>query len=229
MGSVPAPIWGLTPMGVIVGRCDPCRVIRVLTVDDHAIVRSGIVSLLSSEDGILPVAAVSGCGAAIVAFEQLQPDVVIADFRLTDGDGLSLCRRLERDDWPSRVLIFSGFAEADLAVAAMVAGAAGVLGKGTAGELLLAAIRAVAGGGMPAPAVPAELLKHAAERLDPADHPIFGMRLEGMAASEIGDVLHVDRPTVEARIDRVVDVLKPRVDPPTLNAAPAGRTVGRWL
>src|SRR3954451_17238026 len=123
MGSVPVPFWGLTPMGKVVCRWDRCLVIRVLTVDDHAVVRSGIVALLSSEGGILPVAAVSGCDAALVAFEQLQPDVVIADFRLTDGDALSLCRRLEREDWPSRVLIFSGFAEADLAVAAMVAGA----------------------------------------------------------------------------------------------------------
>jgi DNA-binding NarL/FixJ family response regulator len=205
-------------------------VIRVLTVDDHAVVRSGIVSLLSSEDGILPVAAVSGCDAALAEFDQLHPDVVIADFRLTDGDGLSLCRRLERDDWPSRVLIFSGFAEADLAVAAAVAGAAGVLGKGTAGELLLASVRAVAAGGMPRPVVPAELLRHAAERLDPADHPIFGMRLDGSATGEIADVLHLERGTVEDRIDRMVDALKPRVDPPALATGERpGRTVGRWL
>jgi DNA-binding NarL/FixJ family response regulator len=203
--------------------------IRVLTVDDHAVVRSGVVNLLRSEDGILPVSAVSGFEAAVAAFEQLHPDVVIADYRLTDGDGLSLCRRLETDDWPSRVLIFSGFAEADLAVAATIAGAAGVLGKGTAGELLLAAVRAAAGGGMPAPAVPPELLQHAAACIEPEDHPIFAMRLDGVPAGEIADVLHIDREDVDGRIDRIVDTLKPRVDLPALSVgAPAGRTVGRW-
>lgn len=203
--------------------------IRVLTVDDHAIVRSGIVNLLQSEDGILPVAAVPGFRAALTAFEQLQPDVVIADFRLTDGDGLALCRRLERDDWPARVLVFSGFAEADLAVAATIAGAAGVVGKGTSGELLLAAVRAVAHGGMPTPVVPAELLHQAAARIEPQDQPIFGMRLEGLPASEIGDVLHLTRDDVDARIDRIVDTLKPRTDPrPIRDAGLAGRTSGRW-
>jgi DNA-binding NarL/FixJ family response regulator len=185
--------------------------IRVLTVDDHAVVRSGIVGLLGSEEGILPVAAVSGCEAALVAFEQLHPDVVIADYRLEDGDGLALCRRLERDDWPSRVLIFSGFAEADLAVASAIAGAAGLVGKGTAGERLLTAVRDVAQGRMPAPLVPPELLRHAAERLDPADHPIFSMRVDGLPPSEIADVLHVSRSRVEHRIDRMLDALKPRV------------------
>jgi DNA-binding NarL/FixJ family response regulator len=211
------------------GCCHRQLVIRVLTVDDHAVVRSGIVSLLRSEEGILPVSAVSSCEAALVAFEQLRPDVVIADFRLTDGDGLTLCRRLERDDWPARVLIFSGFAEANLAVAATIAGAAGMLGKGTAGELLLAAVRAVADGGMPVPAVPAESLKNAAGLLDPDDLPIFGMRLEGLPANEIATVLHLDRETVESRIDRIVDTLKPRVEARAVGRAPAGRTVGRWL
>jgi two-component system response regulator DevR len=205
-------------------------VIRVLTVDDHAVVRSGVVNLLESEEGMLSVGAVGGCAAALAAFETLHPDVVIADYRLTDGDGLSLCRHLERNDWPSRVLVFSGFAEAEIAVAAIVAGAAGVLGKGTAGELLLAAVRAVAAGGMPAPRVPAELLRNAAERVGPDDHPILAMRLECTPPSEIADVLRLSRAEVDDRIDRIVDVLKPRHDRPLWTAASAsGRGVGRGV
>jgi DNA-binding NarL/FixJ family response regulator len=204
-------------------------VIRVLTVDDHAVVRSGIVGLLASEDGIEPVGAVGGCQAALVAFEQLQPDVVIADFRLNDGDGLELCRRLERDDWPARVLVFSGFAGAELGLAATVAGAGGVLGKGTAGELLLAAVRAVAAGGMPSPSVPVGVLRAAAERLDPEDMPVFSMRLEGTSAGDIATVLRLDRSTVDDRVDRIVETLKPRVDPPALSAAGDGRGARRWL
>jgi DNA-binding NarL/FixJ family response regulator len=208
---------------------DPDGVIRVLTVDDHAVVRSGIVSLLATEEGIEPVGAVGGCDAGLVAFEQLLPDVVIADYRLADGDGLALCRRLERDDWPARVLVFSGFAGPDLALAATVAGAGGVLGKGTAGELLLAAVRALAAGGMPAPIIPGDVLRSAAERLDPADLPVFGMRMEGTSAGEVASVLRLDRSTVEDQVDRIVETLKPRIDPPALSAAGDTRGGHRWL
>lgn len=204
--------------------------IRVLTVDDHAVVRSGIVSLLESDDGIRSVGAVGGCRAALAAFDQLEPDVVIADYRLTDGDGLELCRRLERDDWPARVLVFSGFAGAELAVAATIAGAGGVLGKGTAGELLLAAVRAVAAGGMPAPGLSPAAVKRAAELLGPDDLPVFSMRLEGTTTTEIAEVLRTDREAVERRVDTIVETLKPRVDPPSLSVAGGGRgDVGRWL
>jgi DNA-binding NarL/FixJ family response regulator len=205
--------------------------IRVLTVDDHAVVRSGIVGLLDSEDGIRSVGAVGGVQAAVAAFERLHPDVVIADFRLTDGDGLELCRRLERDEWPSKVLVFSGFASGDLALAATVAGAAGVLGKGTAGELLLAGVRAVAAGGMPAPKMSGGEVKTASERLEPEDLPTFAMRLDGSSTTEIAEVLREDRAVVERRVDRIVDALKPRVDPPALSAGTGElrSPVGRWL
>jgi two-component system, NarL family, response regulator DevR len=205
-------------------------VVRVLTVDDHAVVRSGIVSLLDSEEGIRSVGAVGGCRAALAAFDQLHPDVVIADFRLTDGDGLELCRQLERDDWPSRVLVFSGFAGPELAVAAIVAGAGGVLGKGTAGELLLAAVRAVAAGGMPAPALAPDVVARAAELLAPDDLPVFSMRLEGTSTAEIAEVLRTDRDRVENSVDRIVSTLKPRVEPPALAVAgDPRRHLGRWL
>ena len=208
----------------------PRAVIRVLTVDDHAVVRSGIVALIDSESGIGSVGAVGGFHEAIDAFHELRPDVVIADYRLTDGDGLMLCRRLERDDWPSRVLVFSGFAGGELAVAAAVAGAGGVLGKGTAGELLLAAVRAVAAGGMPAPDLQSEAVKRAAEIIKPEDLPIFSMRLEGTSTAEIAEVLRLDRETTEQRVDRIVDALKPRLSAPVLTAtADAPRHVGRWL
>lgn len=204
--------------------------IRVLTVDDHAVVRSGIVGLLDSEDGIRSVGAVGGCRAALLAFHEMHPDVVIADFRLTDGDGLFLCRRLERDDWPSRVLVFSGFAGSELAVAATVAGAGGILGKGTAGELLLAAVRAVAAGGMPTRDLSSAAIKRGAELLNPDDLPIYSMRLEGAATADIAAVLRMERHEVEDRVDAIVDALKPRVEHPVATAgAGQGRHVGRWV
>ncbi len=226
MGVVAIPIGGLPRCRGRGSSSNLHGVIRVLTVDDHAVVRAGVVGLLASEDGIDPVGEVDGCDAAFEAFEQLQPDVVIADFRLGDGDGLALCRMLDRHDWPSRVLMFSGFAGDELRLSARIAGAAGVLGKGSAGELLLASVRAVAAGGMPWGPITRDVITRAAERLDPADVPIFGMRLDGTPARAIAEVLQHDRALIEERIDAIVTTLKPRVDPPPLVAR---QGAARWL
>jgi DNA-binding NarL/FixJ family response regulator len=207
-------------------RPDDEDVIRVLTVDDHAVLRAGVNGLLESEDGIDPVGEADSCDDAQSEFERLRPDVVIADFRLRGGDGLELCRRLERSEWPARVLIFSAFAGDELRLSARIAGAAGVLGKGSAGELLLASVRAVAAGGMPSGRVAPEVVRSAAERLDPADVPIFGMRFDGVPAHEIANVLQLDGYEVDARIDAIVDVIKPRTEPAPL-VAPHG--AGRWV
>jgi DNA-binding NarL/FixJ family response regulator len=148
---------------------------------------------------------------AIAAFKQQEPDVVIADYRLPDGDGLTLCRHLDRVEWPAEVLIFSGYANDDLAVAAAVAGATGLLGKGASGEALFQAVRSIAAGSSYRPAVPSRLIGRAAERLDPDDLPILGLRLELCSPVEIAEVMKLPLSAVLARIDRIVDTLRPRI------------------
>jgi DNA-binding NarL/FixJ family response regulator len=104
-------------------------VISVLVVDDHPVVRAGLANLLRIEDDIDQVTAVSTCAEAEAEFDRRQPDVIVVDYRLPDGDGLTLCRALDQRDWPARVLIFSGYDPQQLIVAAAVAGAMGVLSK----------------------------------------------------------------------------------------------------
>src|SRR5690242_13264693 len=97
--------------------------ISVLVVDDHPVVRTGLANLLRVEDDIRPFTAVADCAHATEQFDRQHPDVVVVDYGLPDGDGLSLCRELERRDWPARVLVFSGYDTQQLVVAAAVAGA----------------------------------------------------------------------------------------------------------
>jgi DNA-binding NarL/FixJ family response regulator len=185
--------------------------IRVLIVDDHTVVRAGLCNLLAVEPDIVPVASVPTMGEALAAFEQESPDVVVADYRLADGDGLTLCRHIERSPWPAEVLIFSGYADHELAVAAAVAGATGLLGKGASGEALFDAVRAVAAGASHRIAVPPRLIGQAAERLEPDDLPILGLRLEWCSPREIADVMKLPLSTVLDRIDAIVDTLRPRI------------------
>jgi hypothetical protein len=84
---------------------------------------------------------------------------------------------------------------------------------------------------MPAPKMSGGEVKTASERLEPEDLPTFAMRLDGSSTTEIAEVLREDRAVVERRVDRIVDALKPRVDPPALSAGTGElrSPVGRWL
>jgi DNA-binding NarL/FixJ family response regulator len=184
-------------------------VIRVLVVDDHQVVRSALERLLAVEDGMRSVGAARTCHEAIAAFGAERPDAVIVDYRLPDGDGLSLCRTLERASWPAPVIVFSGYTTGELAVAAAVAGATGVVSKGAPGNELLESVRDVVYGRAHGFDVPAELIRRAGELIDPDDLPILGLRLEFCSPAEIADTLRCRLSEIQMRIDRVVDCLRP--------------------
>jgi DNA-binding NarL/FixJ family response regulator len=186
-------------------------VISVLVVDDHPVVRAGLANLLRIEDDIDQVTAVSTCAEAEAEFDRRQPDVIVVDYRLPDGDGLTLCRALDQRDWPARVLIFSGYDPQQLIVAAAVAGAMGVLSKGAPGDALFRAVRHLAAGGTEGLAIEPTHVRRASERLDPEDLPVLGLRLEACSAMEIADLMREPLSLVEERIDRIVDTLRPRV------------------
>src|ERR687886_832916 len=107
----------------------------VLLVDDHEAVRAGLGALLREELASPDLIAVGGVGAALEAAERDGPELAIIDYRLPDGDGLSLCLRLKCAPRAPAVLIYSAFADGQLAVLGGVAGGGG-------------------GGGAPPPAPP---------------------------------------------------------------------------
>jgi DNA-binding NarL/FixJ family response regulator len=117
-----------------------------LLVDDHEAVRAGLGALLREELASPDLIALGGVGAALEAAEQHRPELAIIDYRLPDGDGLSRCLRLKCAPPAPAVLIYSAFADGQLAVLALIAGADGVVGKGAESGELCEAVRAVAGG-----------------------------------------------------------------------------------
>jgi DNA-binding NarL/FixJ family response regulator len=122
-------------------------VIRVLIVDDHPVVRIGLTTLLTTLPGARVVGEAARVSEAIALARRLTPDVVLMDVRLPDGDGIEALRVIRAEQPSVAVLMFTAYAEEDLVVAAIAAGAAGYLLKQSEPERLFDAIRTVATGG----------------------------------------------------------------------------------
>ena len=187
--------------------------IRVLVVDDHPAVRAGLVAVLRSEPGLVPVAAVGAPDEALTAAAQLHVDVALVDYHLKESDGLMVCRRLKSLTEPPGVLVYSALAEKGLAIPAMIVGADALVDKGAPTDVLFEAIRTVARGAAAIPALAPELMAATAARLDTADLPILGMLMDRTPPPEIARVLRLEGGELEGRLTQMLERLKVRPAP----------------
>jgi DNA-binding NarL/FixJ family response regulator len=191
-------------------------VIRILLVDDHPAMRTGLTAVLRAEPGLVALDAVESPDDLDRALKRTRPDVVLLDYHLPREDGLVVCRQLKRSLLPPAVLIYSAYADAQLVVPALLAGADGLLNKSAPAKELYDAIRTVARGEKVLPPVARELYEAAAEKLDPEDLPILGMAVEGTSPADMAESLRIDGKELHARIDRMLSRL--RVDIATPHA-----------
>lgn len=121
--------------------------IKVLIVDDHELLRRGLVTLLEGAQDITVCGEAEGMATAIEAYKETSPDVILLDVRLKDGNGLDCCRELKQlGGDQTRVLFLSGYPEEPLIMEAVRAGADGYLLKAIRSEQLIDAIVKVASG-----------------------------------------------------------------------------------
>lgn len=179
--------------------------IRVLVVDDHPAVLTGLVVALRGEPGIVPIAGVATSEEALSEARRFDIDLALVDYHLPDSDGLTLCQELKALDPPPKVLVYSAFAGMGLSVSARVAGADGLIDKGVATDALLEAIRRIWRGGDAMPAVTPEHMEAAVARLDESDLPIVSMLASEVTREDIAQTL--DMPLAELG-DRLVAILK---------------------
>lgn len=125
---------------------DPRDVIRVLLVDDHAVVREGYRRLLEATGSIAVVGEATTADQAYRLSADLSPSVIVMDITLPGASGLEAMRRILARDPDARVLIFSMHEEVVFSTRAMSAGARGYLTKSSAPEVLVEGVRAVARG-----------------------------------------------------------------------------------
>ena len=164
---MPVAAAHLRPVQVSSSRSAGPAPIRVLVVDDHPAVRLGVQRLLDARVDFDLIATVAGGPEAIAEVAARPVDVAVLDYQLGSGqDGLWLTQTLKSLGAPPRVLVYSAYADAPLALAALVAGADGLLSKGGLGDELCEAIRHVYRGDRVMPRVPQVLLESIGERLD---------------------------------------------------------------
>ena len=187
----------------------PAAVITLLIVDDHFVVRSGLVASLELDDDLRVVAETDRGEEALAAYRTHRPTVVLMDLQLPGMSGVAAIATLRAFDPRARILVFSSFAREDEIQAALDAGALGYLQKSVSREELLAALRAVAQGTRH---LSGELVRQlAANRLGPAITPrereILGLIAAGRANKEIGDALGISEDTVKRHVSHILQKL----------------------
>src|SRR6266566_3030156 len=124
----------------------PAQSLRVLVVDDHEVVRQGLVALLDRRPGFEVVAQAGSVAESIEQARLHQPDIVIMDVRLPDGSGIEACRDIRAELPATRVIMLTSFPDDEAVFSAIVAGAAGYLLKQIRSRDLVAALEAVGRG-----------------------------------------------------------------------------------
>jgi two-component system, NarL family, response regulator LiaR len=185
--------------------------IRVLVVDDHAVVREGLRTFLSLQDGIEVVGEAADGREAIAAARRLRPDVVLMDLVMPRVDGVQAMREL-RDHVPgARVIVLTSFLEDDRLLPAIRAGAAGYLLKNVEPSELARAVRtADAGDALIDPAVAARLVDalasdHRPEQpLTAREQDVLDLLARGYANKRIARELGIAEKTVKTHVSHVL-------------------------
>lgn len=120
--------------------------IRTLVVDDHELVRKGLIDLIDAEEDLCVVGSAANVADAIAIFEKVNADVAVLDVRLPDGNGIELCRELISMKPDLKVLMLTSFQDDEALLGAVLGGAAGYLIKDIRNLELLSSIRKVASG-----------------------------------------------------------------------------------
>ncbi|MGW5159710.1 response regulator [Nonomuraea wenchangensis] len=192
--------------------------IRLVLVEDHAMVAEAITLALARAAGIAVVAHAGTIAAALAETARTQPDVVVLDRRLPDGDGISVIGRLAAAAPGVRVLVLTGEATASVAVRVVQSGAAGLLVKSSRLDELESAVREVAAGRavFPPGLLPGLLDRltgrsgHLGARLTARERETLLLLAEGAGTGEISERLGVARNTARNHVQHVLEKLGAR-------------------
>lgn len=125
---------------------DATHPLRLLVVDDHEIVRQGLVALLERRPEFTVVAQAGTVAESLAAARKFQPDLVVMDVRLPDGSGIEACREIRAEMPQTRVVMLTSYPDEEAVLSAIIAGASGYLLKQVRGRDLVAALEAVGRG-----------------------------------------------------------------------------------
>jgi DNA-binding NarL/FixJ family response regulator len=193
--------------------------IRVILVDDHPVLRTGLRTLIQNESDLEVVGEAGEGWQAVELASQLAPDVIVMDLALPGLGGLDATREIRRRGLRCAVLVLTAQAEERYLFPVLQAGGAGYVRKDVADEQLVEAIRTVANGGVYLePQAQAMLLRgyltrdqlednDPFDRLSPRERQVVQLTAEGYSSREIGERLNVSSKSVETYRSRLMEKL----------------------
>jgi two-component system, NarL family, response regulator DevR len=194
--------------------------IRLLLVDDHKVVRSGVKALLSGTGNIDVVGEAGTAADAVSLAARLKPDLVLMDVRLPDGSGIDACREIRTARQETRVLFLTSFADDDAVLATILAGADGYLLKEIDEDGLIRAIETVAAGrSILDPSVTQRVLARIKDQastgreqkgtdLSPQEQKVVALVAEGQTNKEIAVALGLSDKTVRNYLSNIFQKLQ---------------------
>jgi two-component system, NarL family, response regulator DevR len=194
--------------------------LKVMLVDDHEVVRQGLRALLDAEEDI-EVVAEAESGTQAVDFARIyDPDVVVMDVRMPEGNGVEACREIRDHDSRTQVIMLTSFSDDEALFNSIMAGAAGFVLKQIRGRDLVDTVRTVgAGGSLLDPGVTRRVLERLRKakfeeedpklaRLSPQEERILVMIGEGLTNRQIAEQIHLSDKTVKNYVSTILQKLE---------------------
>lgn len=183
--------------------------IRVLIVEDHNVVRQGLVALINLAEGIQVVGEAADGVEAIAQFRKLQPDVTMIDLRLPKMGGVDVIQRVRLESPNARFVVLTTYDGDEDIYRALKSGAKAYLLKGMTSEELITTIREVAVGRSHIPAAIAERLaeRMGTEDLTPRESDVLEQIVHGKSNKEIATELNISEATVKTHINSLLSKL----------------------
>jgi len=195
--------------------------LRILIVDDHAVVRRGLQAVLEDEEGLEVVGEAASARESVAKARALRPDVVLMDIRMGEGDdasGIDACRQIRSELTDTQVIMFTSYGERESVLSSIMAGATGFLTKNVSHAQLVEAIRAAGrGGSLLEPSVTRGVIDRLAELSKTAPKPedilserekeVLLLIAQGCTNKEIASKLFVSPYTARNHVIRILDKL----------------------
>ena len=186
--------------------------VRLLIVDDHALVRKGIVMYLHTEPAVQIVGEAADGQGAIRLAQKLHPDLILMDLVMPGIDGIEAITQIKRIRPDTKIIVLTTFGSLDKFEAALAAGADGYLLKDADGAVLLQAIKTIQQGGLPLhPGVTPHLMKKKygseGETLTQRKQEVLRLVAKGWSNQAIARALNISQGTVKGHVSRILSKL----------------------